>query len=310
MELRQLRYFQTTAEIGSITRAAEALYIAQPALSQQITKLEAELGVRLFNRSVRGVTTSPAGDTLYRLTKPLLRQAETIAASVREQRDYAAGRFVIGMPGSTGKILAERLVRAMEKYPGILLEIVERPSADLLDLVVKGRVDMAIAVDAPRRRDIVIKPVLLEELYVVRPSTQVGRKVIDLENLATQPAVLPSSPSTIRQRIHTAFLDARLAFNLVCEVNSTDIAIRLVNAGLGWTVLPWSAVSAELERQDVDILRIKGHQMERQLSLCVARDRPQDTALQVVQEQTIALIHGAVRDGHWQGIRLVDESNR
>lgn len=92
-------------------------------------------------------------------------------------------------------------------------------------------------------------------------------------------------------------------------MNSTDIAIRLANAGLGWTVLPWSAVSAELERHDVEILKIKGHQMERELSLCVAKDRPQDTALRVVQEQTVALIHRAVRDHHWHGVNLIDEVN-
>lgn len=304
MELRQLRYFQTTAEIGSITRAAEALYIAQPALSQQIMKLETELGVRLFNRSVRGVATTQAGDTLYRLTKPLLRQADTIAASVREQQDYTVGRFVIGMPGSTGKILAERLVRQMRNYPGILLEIVERSSADLLDLVVKGRVDMAIAVDVPRRRDIVSKPVLLEELYVVRPSTQADEAFVEIESLAAQPAVLPSQPSTIRQRIDTSFLDARLTFNLACEVSSTDIAIRLVNAGLGWTVLPWSAVGVELEQQRVELVRIKNHRMQRHLSLCFAKDRPHDAALRIVQERTASLIDDAVQEGHWRGVRF------
>src|SRR6478672_8478325 len=176
MDLKQLRYFARIADAGNMTRAAEALHIAQPALTQQIANLEAELGVRVFDRGRHGVRLTSAGEVLYGYATSLLKQVEDAREAVRDETQHPSGRVVVGIPGSTGKLVAVPLLRRLASYDRIRLEIVERPSAELLALVAGGRVDLAIVVDAPAARGTTITPLLLEELYVVLARGAAGKK--------------------------------------------------------------------------------------------------------------------------------------
>ncbi len=255
MDFKQLRYFAHIADAGNMTRAAESLHVAQPALTQQIANLEAELGVRVFDRGRHGVRLTSAGDVLYGYATSLLKQLDDARDAVRDETEHPSGRVVIGIPGSTGKLVSVPLLRRLATYDRILLEIVERPSAELLSLVAAGRVDIAIVVDAPASRGTSITPLLLEDLYVIAPhGSAATRPSVSLREVADHPLILPSRPSTIRQRIDTAFMDARLGYRLVAEVSATDMLVRLVAADLGWTILPWAAVNDEVRRGALDAL--------------------------------------------------------
>lgn len=122
MDLRQLRYFVKVVECGNITRASQALYIAQPAISQQLLNLERELQMQLLDRSARGVAPTAAGRTLYQHALELLRQADGTPNLLRQDAEVPHGRVSVGMPSSTARMLAIPLARAVrERYPGIVL---------------------------------------------------------------------------------------------------------------------------------------------------------------------------------------------
>jgi LysR family nitrogen assimilation transcriptional regulator len=306
MDFKQLKYFVRIAELGNMTRASESLCIAQPALSQQMANLETELGTRLFDRSAQGVRPTQSGDTLYRHAKSLLKQFDDVRAAVSNETGHPSGRAAIGIPGSTGKILATPLVRALSSSADLLLEIVERPSAELVDLVAGGKLDIAIVVDAQPRRGVTITPLLLEELYVVLlPQDVRGRKALKMKDVAAQPLILPSVPSTIRQRVEAAFLDEHLKYRLVSEVSATDMLIRLVAAGLGWTVLPWSAIAEEVQRGSVSALPMAGRSVQRELALCVSDTLPLSRAAEAVRDQVMSILDGLLTSGQWTGATLV-----
>jgi LysR family nitrogen assimilation transcriptional regulator len=306
MDFKQLKYFARIAELGNMTRAAEALRIAQPALSQQIANLEAELGTRLFDRSAQGVKPTGAGEVLYRHAKSLLRQFEDVRLAVSQEGEHPSGRVAIGIPGSTGKIVAVQLLKELASFERILLEIVERPSAELVDLVANGKIDIAIAVDAEPRRGTSIQPVLHEELYVVYPASEsIGKKTLRLKELARHPLILPSAPSTIRQRIDAAFLAEHLAYRLVSEVSATDMLVRLVTAGLGWTVLPWSAVAEYVDQGLISIAAISGRTLQRELSVCVSDALPLSRAAEVVRDRVMAVLEDLLASRKWEGARSI-----
>ena len=113
MDLKQLRYFARIADVGNMTRAAEALHVAQPALTQQVANLEAELGVRVFDRGRHGVRLTSAGEVLYGYAISMLKQAEDAREAVRDETQHPSGRVVIGIPGSTGKLVVVPLLRRL-----------------------------------------------------------------------------------------------------------------------------------------------------------------------------------------------------
>lgn len=128
MDLRQLRYFVKVIECGNITRASEALHIAQPAISQQMRNLELDMGMPLLERSVHGVVATAAGQTLYRHAIELLRQADGTREMLRQDADFPQGKVSVGMPSSTARMLAIPLARAIgQRYPGIKLELIDAP---------------------------------------------------------------------------------------------------------------------------------------------------------------------------------------
>lgn len=306
MDLRQLRYFAEIADAGNMTRAAETLRIAQPALTQQVAKLEAELGARVFDRGRHGVTLTAAGDVLYRHAVALLKQVDDARAAVRDETEHPSGRVVIGLPGSAGKLVTVPLLRRLERFDRIRLEIVERPSAELLALVAGGRADLAIVVDAPAARGALITPLVVEELYAIVPrGAAESRTSLSLREVAAQPLVLPSLPNTIRQRIDSAFMEARLRYRVVAEIRATDLLVRVVAAGLGWTILPWAAVADEVLRGDVEALPIRRHRLRREVALCISGFVPLSRATEVVRALLVEVIDDLAASGTWQGSRWI-----
>ncbi|MDN7967730.1 LysR substrate-binding domain-containing protein [Burkholderia multivorans] len=309
MDFKQLQYFARIAELGNMTRAAETLHVAQPALSQQIANLENELDARLFDRGVYGVRTTPAGETLYRYAKSLLKQLEDARQAISNEVDQPSGQVVIGIPGSAGKLVITPLVEALTSRSAIMTEIIERPSAELVDLVIGGKLDVALGVDVPRRRGLVVRPVLREDLFAIAPPSEVRteakRKSVTAKELATQPLFLPSFPNTIRQRVEAAFLEEHLEYRILSQVSSLDMVVRLVASGLGWSVLPWSAVADEVQRGRIRALRVSDRSLSRELSVCISDSVPLSRAAEVVHDCMFHIIDDLIRSKRWHHARLV-----
>jgi LysR family transcriptional regulator, nitrogen assimilation regulatory protein len=317
MELRQLKYFAAIVEHGNMTRAAESLHVAQPALSQQLANLEAEVRGRLFERGQQGMSVTPAGEILYRHARNLLRQIDDMRAAIDQEISRPSGRVVIGIAGSTARILAAPLLMALKAYPDILIELVERPSAELVGLTAQGVLDLAIAVDAQRMRGIALIPLFYEQLYVVlkrgsareRSGNGEEPESIGIAELAAQPLLLPSPPSTIRSRIESALMDAHLPYKLVAEVSATDLLIRLVAAGVGSTVLPWSALAEDVAHKRIRACTLADAPLRRELSLCLPADVPLSPAAVVVRDALLVELRRLALSSNWRGVEAIDAAD-
>ena len=270
MDLRQLRYFAKVVEYGNVTRASEVLGIAQPAVSQQMRNLERDMGLQLLERSVHGVVATAAGQTLYRHALDLLRQADSTRDLLHQDAESPQGKVSVGMPSSTSRILAVSLARwVRDRYPGIVLELIEAPSVDLPKLIIEGRVALAIVADPPELRGIVTQKLLTEVLYLVAyPTLAVSNDPLPLAGLASMPLILPCPPNNIRSRIDLALREACLPCRIVLEANSTALLLAAVAAEFGVTILPWSAAHVELADNSLKLVRVDHRLFSRDLLLC------------------------------------------
>ncbi len=247
MEIRQLRYFARTFETGSITRAAAALSIVQPALSQQLGRLEEELGVRLLVRSSKGIVPTEAGRVFYQHVRAVLRQLEHARSAVQMKTDPAplVGAVSIGLPPTTASALGYSLLRIFRsKHPGIVLNIVESFAGDLEKMLLSRKLDLAILFSTKLPRDIERFALVEERIYLIgkkRRSRPFPRR-ISLEKAVARPLLLPTRLHGFRQTLDNAFAHRKLAPNIIAEVDSVNVLFEAVVNGVGETIQPWSAV--------------------------------------------------------------------
>jgi len=301
MDLRQLRYFIKVVECGNITRASEALHIAQPAISQQMRNLETDMDMQLLERSVHGVVPTAAGRTLYRHAIELLRQADGTRELLRQDAEFPQGKVSVGMPSSTARMLAIPLARTIRsRYPGIKLEVIDAPSADLGGLITGGRVALAVIVDALETRGVAAHRLLTETLYLVAwPEFSMPEEPVSIDALAKMPLVLPCAPNTIRSRVELALEEAGMPCEVQFEANSTDMLFSAVQARLGVTVLPWAAAHVELQQHTLKLARIDHRLFTRDLSLCWHDTAVQSNAVQKVKATIFELFDEFERQPGW-----------
>jgi LysR family nitrogen assimilation transcriptional regulator len=254
MDTRRLYSFVRVIDAGSITRAADLLHIAQPALSQQMSGLEAQFGQQLLSRSKRGVEPTEAGRALYRHAQVILRQLDRAHAEVTVVGRELAGRVSVGLaPYSTVNALALPLLSAVRtRYPRVLLHINENFGGVLSEALMTGRMDMALLYDSGPIRGVDFERLLTEELVVVAPEG-VGlpgppQEAVSMAELSDVPLLLPGPTHTIRRVVDHAFDQAGTAANVVGEVESVSLMARAVHTGLGATVLPVSVARRMLGR--------------------------------------------------------------
>ena len=280
MDTRRLYSFIKIIDAGSITRAADILHIAQPALSQQLSALEAQFKQQLLIRSKRGVAPTEAGRALYRHAQLILRQVELAHAAVDVSGRAPAGNVSVGLaPYSMGAALALPLLTSVRKrYPDILLHINENFGGVISEAIMTGRMDMAFIYDAGPVRGVQFEPMRTEELFLVAgPGGATLRSdgdEVTVEELAGVGLLLPSRIHTVRQVVEGAFQQASMTPRVVGEIESVLTLVSAVGADLGATVLPWSAARAILDVRNLVVRRIVDPTIPVKLSLCTSDSQP------------------------------------
>ncbi|MDQ8034448.1 MAG: LysR substrate-binding domain-containing protein [Bordetella sp.] len=308
MDLRQLKYFTRIVDLESITAAAETLHVAQPSLSQHVANLEAELDTRLLVRGPGGVRATEAGKLLYRHAKMVLRQVDEARAALRHGRDTPAGKVTIGFPTSTSRVLAVPLIEAVaQRYPDVLLEIIEGSSADLAVAVSLHRMDLAIAMDVqPQPARMTTTPLLVEEVYLV------GKKLktdsVSLAQMCALPLVLPSFPNSIRVLVARTLAEAMLSVNLVVETSAVSVLLALVAKGRAWTLLPSSALAGLPDRR-ITATRIDSPAFSRRVSLCMSLSNEKSVVCTHVHQAVIEVARELVASGAWRGVTWLADSD-
>lgn len=304
MEIRQLRYFVRIVDLGSLSKAAADLYVAQPALSKQIASLEAELKVSLLVRSPRGVTPTEAGLAFYRQAQSLLRQLARVPDEVRSADASPSGVVAVGMPYSASNILAPALVAAVrERLPGIRLAITEEGSGYLEGLLAGGRLDLSLLYERDRPSpQIEERPLLVEELFLVTKAG--GKGDIPLAEIAKLPFILPGPANSTRQVVEKAFAKAGLRLAIAAEVDGPWSTKAMVAAGLGATILSRSALYPEKALAGLSVRRIVRPALTRAMNLCLRRGETLARAPAVVAEVLENVAGRLIEKGDWRGAVL------
>ncbi|WP_374568940.1 LysR substrate-binding domain-containing protein [Ideonella sp.] len=248
MNLKQLEYFVSVAELGSFSKAALALDIAQPALSRQVRALEVELRDTLLLRNGRGVTLTEAGQRLFEHSVAILNHVSQARDDMGAQRDEPIGRITIGLPPSIGRQLTLPLIDGFRRQlPKARLAIVEGLSSHIAEWLATGRVDLGLVYNPEAASNLTIQPLLQEPLCLVsaaRSAEGKARGTVALKSLARYPLVVPERQHVIRRLIESQATLAGLTLNIAWEVSSIAAIIDLVCAGYGHAVLNASAVVA------------------------------------------------------------------
>jgi LysR family nitrogen assimilation transcriptional regulator len=248
MDLKQLEYFVRVAELGSFTRAAIELDVAQPALSRQVRLLEVELRQNLLLRNGRGAVPTEAGKLLLEHGRGILHQVERAREDLGRLRGGLSGRVAVGLPSSVARALTVPLTRAFrEQLPDARLSISEGLSSGLQEGLVSGRLDIAVLYNAQPSRELDLAPLLEEELVLVRarpPGLQEDPPPgpMPLAEVAQLPLVIPTRPNAIRMHVEAEMADIGCRPNVVLEIDGVSAILDLVLDGAGCAILSRNAV--------------------------------------------------------------------
>lgn len=246
MDLKQLEYFVHIAEMGSFTRAAAYLRVAQPALSRQVRSLEVELRQSLLDRNGRGVTLTEAGKRLLAHARGILQQLERARDDLEDQRGAATGRLAIALPPSVSRTLTGPLVAAFrEQLPRATLSIVEGLSTYALEWLAIGRVDCAVVYNVVPSPAVDLLPLLDEPLFLVsaRGERKAARgRPVSLREVAERELVIPSRPHSMRMLLEAALAGEGRRAKVALEIESIPAILDLVKQGVAHAVLAENAI--------------------------------------------------------------------
>jgi len=296
MDLKQLEYFVRVAELGSFTRAAIALDIAQPALSRQVRLLEVELRQTLLTRNGRGALPTEAGKLLLAHGRGILHQVERAKEELGRVRGSLAGRVAVGLPTSVARMLTVPLTRAFrQQMPDATISISEGLSVAMQDSLVNGRLDIAVLYNAQSSTEIETAPLLDEDLLLVqmRPPGLLEDPApgpIALREVARLPLVIPSRPNAIRMQVESEMANIGCRPKIALEIDGVSAILDLVADGTGCAVLSRNAVIHSVRPSAFSVRAIFDPVLRTKLSLATSSLRP--TTL--TQQATLALIRQTV----------------
>jgi len=249
VELRQLRYFQAVAEEGSFSRAAERLHVSQPPLSVQVKALEDELGLRLLDRSNRGVTLTPAGEVFYEETRAALSRLEHARIAARHAGQGEIGTVSVGFVSLAGYgALPAALKRFRERFPRVDVELHELTTDAQIRELRAGRLDLGIALGPVDEADLVFETVSREGLLLAAPRGHpaVPRSgPVRLKALANEPFVIP--PRDVAPGLYDLIVSLCRANGFTPRITQharqMQTVIGLVAGGMGLALVPASVQS-------------------------------------------------------------------
>ncbi len=296
MDLKQLEYFVRVAELGSFTRAAQVLGIAQPALSRQVRLLEVELRQNLLVRNGRGATPTEAGQLLLEHGRGILHQVERAREELSRVRTGLAGKVAVGLPPSIARVLTVPLTRAFrQKLPQAQLSISEGLSTAMQENLQSGRLDIALLYNPSPLQGLEYTPLMQEELVLVQPrppglAEDPPPPPLPLKALAELPLVIPSRPNAVRMRIESALAEQQAKPQIELEIDGVAAILDLVADGAGYAVLSRNAVKHSIRPSAFSTRTLGQPALSIELTTAISALRPttltQQATLELLREIT------------------------
>src|SRR5579862_450209 len=294
MELRSLHYFVRIAELGSITRAAAHLHLAQPALTRHVQRLEEELGVALFTRANRGVRLTEAGEKLLEGASRILRDVERTGDEIRAQDAHPSGRIILGITPTLSPVLVPELFHRMPRdFPRVELKVMHAGMVRLEEFVIDGRADIALLSELSRSRLVISTRLAQEEMVLVtRPGAR-PPGIVGGDELGRTPLVLGDG---LRAAMHALLAGRGIDLHVAIEVNDDETIRLMVQQGAAASILPYSSVARECAGGLLEAHRITDDGIFRTLALGVRASRAASLAREAVV-RTIAQVVADMEQG-------------
>jgi LysR family nitrogen assimilation transcriptional regulator len=241
VDIKQMRQFLAVVRTGSLSRAAVVLGVAQPFLTKQMQTLEEHLGEALLYRNGRGVVPTEAGRLLEQYAETIVSATTEAESAIRALSAAPTGEVVIGIPPMIGATLTVPVVEAFRaEYPSISLRVVEAYSGYILEWLTSGRLDVGIIYNIARTTFQTAEPLVEEGLYLVAapgvPIEPAGDEVGPAD-LASVPLVIPNRPNGLRTLVDSYLTKHGKKATIAVEVDGLSALIRLVEHGIGATVM-------------------------------------------------------------------------
>jgi LysR family transcriptional regulator, nitrogen assimilation regulatory protein len=286
LDLRQLDYFVHVAELGSFTKAAALLSIAQSALSARVRQLEIELKQPLLHRNGRGVTTTDAGKRLLQHARGILTQVSRTREDLAEARGVPSGHIVIGFAPSIARVLTVPWLKVFrQRFPNASTAVVESLSVSLTEGVTTGRIDVGVLFSPTPSPAIETLP-LFEEAMLLIGAKSAGRArragPLPLRELPRYRLLLPSRPNANRMRVDSELARLGLKPTIDLEIDGLASLLDAVADGFGYTVLPPITLRPYNSDQRFSTRLIVRPKLLIQLSLVTSAQRPTTPLMQQV----------------------------
>jgi LysR family nitrogen assimilation transcriptional regulator len=294
MDLKQIDYFIHVAELGSFSRAAVVLDVAQPALSRQVRALEAELREVLLLRNGRGVTLTDAGRRLLEHGHGILQLVAAARHDLGARRDEPVGHIVVGLPPSLARRLTLPLIETFRTgMPKARVAVIEGFSVHIAEWLCSGRVDLGLVYNPEPLPSIEITPVLVERLCLIGPRSARSRTMVTLKDLARYPLVMPQREHVFRKLMEQQAMLAGVKLDVCWEVSSVPAILDLVRGRHGYAALTDSAIRATGNRDRLSVIPIS--EPEIKSTLCLAQGAHKGrTALAKATAQALAQLARAL----------------
>jgi DNA-binding transcriptional LysR family regulator len=290
VDLRRLEVFAKVAELGSFSRAAEALFLTQPTVSEHVRALEDELGLALLDRLGRGAVPTPAGQLLLGYARRILALAREARQAIEQFQGRMSGLLTVGGSTIPGEYVLPALIGAFKaKYPEILISLLVGSSRQVSEWVEEGHVELGVVGARPASRSLQARELMADELVVVIPAGHAwaGLDTVTLADVKTQPLVLRERGSGSREALERALGDVGAdlsGFRIAGEMGSTQAVKQAVRAGVGIALISKRAVADECRAGLVTCLKIADLKVARAFFLVTHRDRTRSPLAQAFLE--------------------------
>lgn len=279
LNFRQLLIFLTVAELGSFTKAANKLYMTQPAISWQIKSLETELGLKLIERRERNITLTEAGILFYNDAKRLYHLYEKLLADMEEYKGLGSGKIRLGASTIPGEYLLPTYIgKFKELYPETKITLSIADTQTIVEKLLGDSIQLGVIGAQIEEAKLILTPFLKDELILIadinHPWAQ--NQEVNLADLASKSYVLREKGSGTRMVLAQELMERQISLedlNVVMELGSTRAVITAVIAGLGLSWVSRWAAAESLSLGHIREVNIKGLKIERVIYLATRRNR-------------------------------------
>lgn len=293
--LHQYRVFLKVAELGSMTRTANALAIPQPSVSRSISRIESSLQVRLIERNRNGISLTAAGERFRAHVREALRHFDLASIAASHEQSELSGEVRLVAPESTAGVIFRPLVhRFQDLYPRAKIRVMTSASVQIPSLLDNNVVDIGIIADTHPAPAGNVEPLCRESFYLVgsRGAPETAGKTISLKRVAELPLILNAMQGGFRSRIDEAFQRKRLQARVIAEIDANEPLLDLVLDQAGFSILPFSAIARRGRIEQFSAARIVSPQITRSLRLLQASAQP----LTAIGRETARLVRQIVID--------------